>query len=113
MITEGTAREIALSMPEAEEREHMNHPDFRVRNKIFATLWPSKTEAVVMVDPAEVDPLIDEQPKVFSRNGWSEKYGALTVDLDQIEEAQFRVLIRKSWLRKAPKNLAAELQSES
>jgi len=32
---------MALSLPEAEERGHMHHPDFRVGGKIFAgaTLW--------------------------------------------------------------------------
>ena len=37
-------RKIALSLPETEERVHMNHPDFRVAGKIFATLgYPDKT----------------------------------------------------------------------
>ena len=31
-------RRIALGLPEALEDEHMGHPDFRVRGKIFATL---------------------------------------------------------------------------
>lgn len=31
-------RTIALSMPDAAEREHLDQPDFRVRNKVFATL---------------------------------------------------------------------------
>jgi hypothetical protein len=31
-------RRIAMSFPEAMESAHMNHPDFRVGGKIFATL---------------------------------------------------------------------------
>ena len=31
-------RAIALAQPEAIESSHMNHPDFRVRKKIFATI---------------------------------------------------------------------------
>ena len=31
-------RRLALSLPEAAEASHMDHPDFRVRGKIFATL---------------------------------------------------------------------------
>ncbi len=31
-------RRAALSLPEATEGAHMGHPDFRVRNKIFASL---------------------------------------------------------------------------
>ena len=46
MITANQARRIALAQPEAEERAHMGHPDFRVRNKIFMTLWPDGKHAV-------------------------------------------------------------------
>ena len=31
-------RRTALRLPEATEGAHMGHPDFRVRNKIFASL---------------------------------------------------------------------------
>jgi len=31
-------RQIALSLPETEERAHMDHPAFRVGGKIFATV---------------------------------------------------------------------------
>lgn len=32
-------RSIALSMPDAIEKSHMGHPDFRVAGKIFASLF--------------------------------------------------------------------------
>lgn len=38
-------RRIALELTEATESEHMNHPDFRIRGKIFATLWPKLGDA--------------------------------------------------------------------
>jgi predicted DNA-binding protein (MmcQ/YjbR family) len=31
-------RQLALSLPETEERAHMDYPDFRVGGKIFATV---------------------------------------------------------------------------
>ena len=36
--TQDAFRRLALGMPEATEGAHMEHPDFRVRGKIFATL---------------------------------------------------------------------------
>ena len=42
MIDVANARKLALSFPEAEERDHQGHPSFRVRGKIFATLWPDE-----------------------------------------------------------------------
>lgn len=42
-MTADEFREIALSFPATEERSHMNHPDFRVSGKIFASLGPDET----------------------------------------------------------------------
>jgi len=43
-VTPAASRRFALSLPETEERQHMNHPDFRVAGKIFARLgYPDKT----------------------------------------------------------------------
>ena len=45
-------RSIALSFPETEERAHMNHPDFRVGGKIFATLsYPNESFGMVKLFP--------------------------------------------------------------
>ena len=113
MITEATAREIALSMPEAVEGEHMHHPDFRVRKKIFTTLWPGDSRAVVFTDPSSHSDLIEAHPDCFSLNGWSEKYGALNVHLERVSEEQFRDLVINSWRRKAPKKLSQEFCSHN
>jgi hypothetical protein len=41
-------RSLALSLPEATEQSHMDHPDFRVRGRIFATLgYPDSGRAMV------------------------------------------------------------------
>ena len=44
-------RAIALSFPETEERSHMNHPDFRVAGKIFATLNGDLTHGMASLTP--------------------------------------------------------------
>ena len=38
-MTADKFRDIALSLPEACEAVHMNHPDVRVAGKIFADAW--------------------------------------------------------------------------
>ena len=38
-MTADKFRQLALALPEAIEKAHMGHPDFRVGGKIFATLW--------------------------------------------------------------------------
>ena len=46
-------REIALSFPETEESSHMNHPDFRWRGKIFATLGPDESWGMAKLTPEQ------------------------------------------------------------
>lgn len=46
-------RSIALSLPETLQDEHMGHPDFRVRGKIFATLGPEERWDMVKLTPAQ------------------------------------------------------------
>ena len=51
-MTPDDFRRHALQLPEAVEHEHMAHPDFRVRGKVFATLgWPDAAWAVVKLPP--------------------------------------------------------------
>ena len=60
-------RKIALSLPEAVEAQHMNHPDFRVRGKIFATLqYPTKDFGMVRLPPRAQEEFVFGEPKVFS-----------------------------------------------
>ncbi len=61
----------------------MNHPDFRVAGKIFATRgYPDKTHAMVRITPVEQEMLIDKGPGVFSpvKSKW-ELMGCTSVNL--------------------------------
>src|SRR6266700_2419141 len=56
-------RRLALSFPETEECAHMDHPDFRVAGKIFATLgYPEDGWAMVKLTPVEQQMFIKAQP---------------------------------------------------
>jgi len=60
-------RRIALAQPEAVESSHMNHPDFRVRNKIFATICPGKgNEGALKFTPQQQKQFMKDHPKLFS-----------------------------------------------
>ena len=105
MISVTTARKIILSLPEAQEQQHHGHPDFRVRKKIFATLWPDGKHAVVKVP----DPTVWSHcsPKTFSTNAWS-KHGWTTINLEHVDAEMFRELVEDSWYAVAPKIVAAK-----
>src|SRR5262245_20394406 len=78
-VTPATFRRLALSLPEASEAAHMGHPDFRVRNKIFASLGtPDRDWGTVKLTPEQQGVLTEAEPAVFKpatgawgRRGWT------------------------------------------
>jgi hypothetical protein len=76
-------RQIALSLPETEERSHMDHPDFRVAGKIFATLgYPEKTHGIVKLSPEDQHNFSKDHPEAFTpvKGAWGRR-GATRVNL--------------------------------
>ena len=66
-------RNIALSLPEAIESAHMDHPDFRVRKKIFATLGhPDHTCGMVKLTPEQQNEFLANDGEIFQpvSGGW-------------------------------------------
>ena len=60
-------RHLALALPETEERAHMNHPDFRVAGKIFATLgYPDKSHGMVKLSPEDQHYFSKDYPDAFT-----------------------------------------------
>ena len=109
MISVDTARKIILSMPEAEEQQHHGHPDFRIRKRIFATLWPDEKRAVIKV--SDLSAWSHVASEAFSTNAWS-KHGWTNVHLQHVDTDLFRELVEDSWFSVAPKVVAAKLFSE-
>ena len=67
MITAEEFRKMALALPEAVESAHMEHPDFRVGGRIFATLgYPAEGWGVVMLSLEEQKRLCKAEPAVFA-----------------------------------------------
>ena len=103
-------RKIALAMPEAVEQQHHGHPDFRVRKKIFATLWPGENRAVVKLQIADQQALVQMQPEVFSLGGWSHQ-GWTNVQLANVDKATLKDVIENAWRNVAPKKLCADFDA--
>ena len=72
-MTPNQFRKLALAMPDAIEGAHMGHADFRVGDKIFATLgYPDAAWGVVLLKPDQQAPLLQTAPDIFSPvpGGW-------------------------------------------
>jgi len=107
VIDATNARKLALSLPEAEEQDHRGRPSFRVRGKIFATLWPDEQRVVVKLPATELAALLGGDPKGFSVNAWS-RQGWTNVHLQHVSASQLAALLALAWSTVAPKKLVAE-----
>lgn len=85
----------------------MGHPDFRVRKKIFATIWPDESWGMVALTPEQQRAFIDTHPAMFSpvKGGWGVR-GATQVRLDAADEATLRHALFTAWRETAPKTIA-------
>ena len=98
---------MALSFAETEERAHMNHPDFRVRGKIFATVPPDEAHLHIFVEEGEARATVAEDPAAFEELWWGKQLRGVRVNLVAADAARVCELLEESWRRKAPKRLVA------
>lgn len=105
-MTEQQFRILALELTEAVESAHMRHPDFRVRNKIFASLMPDQGWGMVKLTPDQQRELVDTDPTSFAPvpGGWGRR-GATQVLLRTAKSRQVRVALALAWKNVAPKKL--------
>ena len=103
------ARQFALSLPETTEEPHFEYSSFRVRGKIFATIPPDGAALHIFVDADQRAPLVAAHPDTFAPLHWGSKVVGIKVDLAKANADTVKRLLTQSWLRKAPKRLAATL----
>ena len=107
-MTETDFRRLALGFPEATESAHMDHPDFRVRGKIFATLgYPDMGVGMVKLFPDQQKDFVRAEPKVFAPvNGLWGRRGATYVHLKAAKKGSVQRALAVAWRNTAPKGLA-------
>jgi hypothetical protein len=101
-------RRIALGLCETEERKHMNHPDFRVAGKIFATLaYPNKQFAMVKLTPTQQEDFVKSHPAAFGpvTGAWGRK-GCTHILLAKSNKRALKAAILAAWRNYAPSELA-------
>lgn len=110
MPTAKQFRRIALSLPEAEERETWGQATFRVREKMFALMSADGVTASVKATKVAQDALIASDPSLFFRPPYVGVHGWVGVRLAKVDHDELRELITEAWLLTAPKRVTREFE---
>ncbi|MFL5822088.1 MAG: MmcQ/YjbR family DNA-binding protein [Solirubrobacteraceae bacterium] len=121
MATWDDVRRIALSLPEAEERESRGRAQWRVDSKLFVWERPlrsSDLRALGEAAPegpilgARVEHLVAKEamvadaPGVYFTTPHFDGYPAVLVRLEEISVEELEEVVVEAWLCRAPKRLA-------
>ena len=82
----------------------MNHPDFRVGGKIFATLGsPNQGWGMVALLPEQQELAIEAEPNMFkpASGAWG-RGGSTLVDLAEVSDEWLERTLRWAWEKRAP-----------
>ena len=91
-------RRIALGMEGAIESAHMGHPDFRVQNRIFATLHHDDAFGMVKLTPDEQRTFMEDYPAAFQpESGAWGRAGCTQVRLDAVDEDALGQALTLAW----------------
>src|SRR5687767_7486030 len=104
-MTADKFRSLALEIPGAIESSHMNHPDFRIEGRIFASLgYPDDDHGMVKLTPEEQQIFLKKAPKVFApcAGAWG-RQGSTSVHL-----AAAKVDLLRTALEAASKNVGSK-----
>src|SRR5277367_1548025 len=93
-------RRLALALPEAVESSHMNHPDFRLNNQIFATLSGEKNGyGVLKLTLDQQNAFVTDQRRIFSpvQGGWG-RMGMTYIHLNEADESIMAGALKTAYL---------------
>jgi hypothetical protein len=98
-------RRLALSFPEAEEKETWDHPTFRVRGKMFMTMDADGRTATVKATREAQAALVGSEPETFSIPAYVGQHGWVAIALERVDPEELAELIEEAWRMTAPKRL--------
>lgn len=97
-MTDNDFRRIALGMKDAVESSHMNHPDFRVHGRIFATLHEDLKWGMVKLTPEQQTRLVADAREAFvpEKGAWGLQ-GCTAVRLAAVDEEMLGEAMTLAW----------------
>ena len=112
-MTHNDFRSIALGMKDAVESAHMGHPDFRVGNRIFATLHADNEWGMVILTPDQQQRFMPEAPKAFvpEKGAWGVQ-GCTAVRLAIVDEELLGEAMTLAWRNRVAKSAASSARAK-
>src|SRR3954469_5634534 len=110
MATESDVRELALSLPETEERSSYGTPGFRVKDRLFARIREEGVLVVWCCDEGEKDFLLRADPGKFFTVPHYDGHASVLVRLAAVDRDELAELLTEAWRVRAPKRLAQSLE---
>ena len=104
-VTYETVRQIALTLPGAEEGTSYGTPACKVKGKLFARLHQDGESLVIGVDFEEREVLMAAAPEKFYITDHYLNYPWMLVRLSAVRRDEIRDLLIQSWQRAAPTRL--------
>lgn len=98
-VTPDEFRRMALNHADAAESAHRDHPDFRVRGRVFATLgYPDGEHGMVKLGPTKQTEFVRSAPNAFApvRGAWG-KRGATSVRLGAVKKHELQRALLAAW----------------
>jgi YjbR protein len=108
-LNQNDFRRIVLALADVIEGAHMGHPDFRVQNRIFATIHPDPKHGMVKLRPEHQERFVTEHPEAFApESGAWGRSGCTRVTFAAADEEALGEVVTLAW-----QNIKAELASKS
>ena len=113
-MRENDFRRIALGMEGAVEGAHMDHPDFRVNNRIFATLHHDRAYGGLGLTPEQQAQFMRAEPAAFTpaSGAWG-RAGATTVRLGAASEETLGEAMTLAWQNTVNKGASRPARTRS
>src|SRR3954462_13575441 len=111
MATEADVRQIALALPETEERPPYGTPGFRVKDRLFARIREEGVLLVRCADEGEKDFLLRADPEKFFTVPHYDGHASVLVRLAAVDREELAELLTEAWRVRAPKRLAESLDA--
>jgi hypothetical protein len=107
-VTWETVRELARTLPEAEEGTSYGTPAFKVRGKLFVRLHQSGDSIVVRIDDGERAMRMRADPHAFYMTDHYVGYPWMLVRLSAVHRDDLADILADSWRLRAPQRLIAK-----